>query len=60
MNKLSDLREKVGSVVHQMNEGWHELSDQASHAVTHFFHKDEQRGNVPVSRWSLLSADLQE
>lgn len=62
MSTMNDLSNSLSRTWASVNQGWNQLINKASNALTHFHIGDDksQQNNIPSqsSRWGLLSADL--
>lgn len=68
MTALAELRRGLSRAWQTMTEGWTELRDRATHAITRFT-PTRQQGNLTTAeelavfnsaRWSVLAADVQD
>ncbi|NJN47212.1 MAG: Hsp20/alpha crystallin family protein [Candidatus Competibacteraceae bacterium] len=68
MSTLNQIREGLSQAWETLSDGWHELRDRATHALTHFHPKHSGTGLETVdeqmvrsgSRWGLLAAEVSE
>jgi HSP20 family protein len=66
MSTLSQIREGFSHAWNSLAEGWHDLRERASHALTHFQLKkseaesDDGKAVYSASRWGLLAAEVGE
>ena len=65
MSTLEQLRQGVRHAVASLAEGWQQLKERASHALTRFSHRrqgdgPEQRLMAESSRWGLIPAEVKE
>lgn len=68
MSTLSQIRDGLGQAWETLTEGWHDLRERASHALTRFHPKAaggelttaEEQALGGASRWGLLAAEVAE
>jgi HSP20 family protein len=66
MSTLSQLREGFSQAWESLTEGWHDLRERASHALTRFHPKPDSLETADehivrnASRWGLLAAEVAE
>ena len=63
MATLNDVRHGLSRAWQGLAEGWQQLRDRASHALTHFSPSSNDRDSSLIqqsSRWGLLTSDVEE
>lgn len=67
MSTLSQIREGLSQAWDTLAEGWHDLRERATHALTRFhprqqgeLHKADEYILQHASRWGLLAAEVSE
>ncbi len=66
MSTLQQIRKGIGRAFESIQEGWQQLRERTSHALTHFSlsHSNEDREQQQLEavspRWGLLAAEMRE